>query len=342
MITYSTDDLKSLNRPKLRLDPLTWKSCRNLGLVEGTKRGIRSGRRFKILNPPSHLPFESKKERKQSPKYDISFGYVNARSCKNKTLELNDFVLENDFDIFFISETWLSDIGCEVEISELTPPGYSFIHCTRSNGNYGGVGLLYRSSFNVINIKKIVDYQSFEYIIVQLSLSKDTITLACIYRPPPSEKNKLTVKLFHEEFSNFLDSFLTKDKFIILGDINIHYNKKLDTNTIKFIDLFDTKNLKQWIDVPTHVHGNTLDWLITHENAHSFINKVDVKDYLISDHFVISIKTDFSKPKFEKTKIRCRNIKSIDKIKFKNDLLNSKLIQNTPEDLEDLVTTYNA
>ena len=85
---------------------------------------------------------------------EISLFLPKSRSCKNKTLELNDFVLENGFDIFFISETWLSDIGCEVEISELTPPGYSFIHCTRSNGNYGGVGLLYRSSFNVMNIKK--------------------------------------------------------------------------------------------------------------------------------------------------------------------------------------------
>ena len=226
-------------------------------------------------------------------------------------------------------------------IKQLTPPGYSFLHCPREEGGSGGVGLLYRSCLKLEFVKKIVNYQSFEYIVVNLTLSKETLTLACIYRPPRSNRNKQKDSTFHIEFSDFLDSFLKKDKFVIFGDINFWYNVKSDINTKKLVNVLESRQLVQLIDVPTHNHGNTLDWVITREKCQSFVSLVEVKDYLFSDHFVISLSTDFSKPSSEKKTILCRNLKGVDKERFSEDLRNSELLLNPPTSLDELTNLYN-
>ena len=336
MIRYSSDQLKKFNSPKLKLSQYAWEDCKKYGLVSGTKRGIRSGKWFKRPK----LQFESSKQ-KSAQNNSFSFGYINARSVKNKTLIINDFVTENNFDAFLLSETWLCELGTEVEINELTPPGYSFIHCPRPSGNYGGVGILYRSSLNLVRVQNIGSFETFEYLVVRINLSKESIFLICIYRPPPSDKNNLSTKKFHEEFSDFLDAFVAKDKYILIGDINIHFNNKSDSNTKKLLDTLDSRNLKQWIDVPTHIAGNTLDWLISHVNADTYVKSINVKDCLISDHFVVSILTELDKQKFDKKYIECRNLKGIDIEKFNDDLLNSELLIQPPDDLNTLANLYD-
>ena len=341
-ITYSSDQLKNLNKGKLTLQPSVWKVCKQLDLVHGTKRGKRSGKWIKEVNKNQQLKYVSSKVIKESPKERLTFGYINAQSARGKAFELRNFVFDNNFDIFFISETWFSDIGDEVLIKRLTPEGYSFLHCPRKGGKGGGVGLLFRSHLNILNVEKSSDYESFEYISVKLTLSKNTITLVCLYRPPPSTKNKLKTTKFHDEFSVFLDTFITTDRFLIIGDVNIHYNKKTDCNTSKLINTLENKNLAQLVNAPTHVKGNILDWVISHKTCESFIHSVNVQDKLISDHFLISIETDFSRPKHQPKKILCRNLKGINVNKFSTDLSNSQLVNEPPENLDELTNLYNS
>ena len=67
----------------------------------------------------------------QSPKVErvkVSVGYLNARSVKNKSEEITDYVNDNELDICAITETWLSDGGHDELVQrELTPPGYRAI-----------------------------------------------------------------------------------------------------------------------------------------------------------------------------------------------------------------------
>lgn len=341
-ITYSCDHLKSLNKNKLTLQPSVWKVCKQLELVHGTKRGTRSGKWIKELNKTHSLKYVSTKSVKESPPEKLTFGYVNAQSAKRKACELRNFVLDNNYDIFFISETWFGDIGDEVLIKRLTPQGYSFLHCPRKGGKGGGVGLLFRSHLKIVNVTKSVEFESFEYIHVRLTLCKNTLALVCIYRPPPSTKNQLNTSKFYDEFPILLDFFLETEKFLIIGDVNIHYNKKSDPNTKKVLSLLDNRNLKQWINAPTHNKGNILDWAISHRTGDSFISSVEVQDYLLSDHFVISIDTDFSKPKCVPKKIVCRNLKGVSVQNFSTDLSNSELIVDPPNDLNELTELYNS
>ena len=66
-----------------------------------------------------------------------------------------------------------------------------------------------------------------------LVLHNQTINFFCIYRRPPSRKNKLSFTLFLEEFPNFcwISEFLLDfsnsitGKTIILGDFNLHFDQ---------------------------------------------------------------------------------------------------------------------
>ena len=52
-----------------------------------------------------------------------------------------------------------------------------------------------------------------------------TLTIAVIYRPHPTAKNKLTVVGFLEDLETFIDAFneLT-GRVIITGDFNVHFD----------------------------------------------------------------------------------------------------------------------
>ena len=55
-------------------------------------------------------------ERERTFKYfktGLKVLYFNAQSCRNKTVELCDFIQENDADMVFISETWFKETGDE-------------------------------------------------------------------------------------------------------------------------------------------------------------------------------------------------------------------------------------
>ena len=63
-----------------------------------------------------------------------------------KSLTIKDFVFENDFDIFAITETWLSPGDSDGIVNgNLVPNGYSFKHTARERRG-GGVGLLFKKS----------------------------------------------------------------------------------------------------------------------------------------------------------------------------------------------------
>ena len=64
---------------------------------------------------------------------------INARSVKNKTLAINEEIIQHDWDILAITETWLKQTGDEAIVTELLPPGYTFRHVARPCGRGGGV-----------------------------------------------------------------------------------------------------------------------------------------------------------------------------------------------------------
>ena len=187
----------------------------------------------------------------------INFAVLNARSVRNKTVYLRDFILDNKLDIFCITESWL----CESDItipSEIAPDGFSFANFPRKQGKGGGILIIYRSSLKIkCNYEPVTN---FEAVNCKLILNDRTIDLLVVYRPPPNTKNGYKNDIFLDEFSDLVtNSYSKASNFILSGDLNIHLDNEKVPLTKHFNNIIKSLGLVQWIKQPTHVAGHWLD-----------------------------------------------------------------------------------
>ena len=85
-----------------------------------------------------------------------------------------------------------------------------------------------------------------------------------VYRPPYSEDHPITAGVFFHEFAEYLESVvMSSDKLLITGDFNFHMDEPTDSNNIHFRDLLDAMGTVQHEKQPTHIHGHTIDLIIT-------------------------------------------------------------------------------
>ena len=52
----------------------------------------------------------------------------------SKTVDIHDCIVENDLDVFVVTETWLKEKGDELVITDMTPPGYNFVLINTDDG----------------------------------------------------------------------------------------------------------------------------------------------------------------------------------------------------------------
>ena len=118
-----------------------------------TRRGTRGGRNRRIQvhiqDRPSPLPY-FKSNIKQPNLRNLTYincedilidnsttlkaVYLNARSCNNKTIEINDLIVEKNADLVFISETWLRPYDDNITLANLLPNGFQVININRQSG----------------------------------------------------------------------------------------------------------------------------------------------------------------------------------------------------------------
>ena len=68
----------------------------------------------------------------------------------------------------------------------------------------------------------------------------------------------------------------------------------VDSNKKTFSDLLESCNLAQYVNGPTHIHGHTLDLILTPIDS-NVISTVHIGDFM-SDHAIVKCKLDFSPP----------------------------------------------
>ena len=109
-------------------------------------------------------------------------------------------------------------------IDDMVPSGYRFLNQPRPNAVTRGVGIIiiFRKNIKICKCKDRENGQ-FENIEVTLTCGKQAVRILCVYRPPPSPENGLSVSTFLKDFKLFLSaSELPSKNVLVLGDLNFH------------------------------------------------------------------------------------------------------------------------
>ena len=227
-----------------------------------------------------------------------------------------EHVSDHEADIVFLSETWMesdkNDITAAVKSS-----GYTLIHNRRREREKevgGGVGIMVRSTM----IHKHVNgksFSSFEHTMVIVKLTNNTkLMLITLYR-----LQFISSQTFMKDFTEFLEMVsVMPENFVLSGDINFHLETE-DPYVVLLRDLFNTFNLVQHVDFPTHKKGHTLDLVLTRSDSPIITNLVS-NNVNLSDHYMLIFDIEAEVLKHEDRTITYRNLKAIDNECFANDV----------------------
>jgi hypothetical protein len=274
----------------------------------------------------------------------LSFALINARSLRNKTTTISDYILDNDFDVIAFTETWLAANNSDtVVINNICPVGYDLIHVPRGSRG-GGVALMYRSSLDITLVTSQKKFKCFEHLHASLKHSSGEIQIHIVYRPPPNKKNGFTVQMFIAEMSDLLDaSILEPSQFMMAGDFNFHMEDSGNTEALKFMDCLTTYDLQQHVSAGTHKSGHMLDLIITRSSDDCVLPNATSVDDILSpfDHHWVRCKVDISKPPLPTKVVKYRKWKSINTKLFTDDICQSELSNHNNTCPFALVESYN-
>ena len=254
----------------------------------------------------------------------------------NKLPDIMEHILDHNSDIVFLTETWLQSDENAIT-AETKTYGYELLHNRRKDREKergGGVGVLVRDNISAKQLKA-KHYSSLEHTVVQIRLcNKRSLFVISVYR-----LQEVAVSTFLEDFTDLLNDYtIPNEHFIIAGDLNIHMETD-NASSNKFDDLIDMYDLKQHVEMPTHIKGHILDVVIT-PNKNSLRN-LRVTSYDLSHHSLIDFDSAFElESTKEKHKITYRS-KNVDRVAFTKDINDKLLALPLTNDLSERITNYN-
>ena len=93
--------------------------------------------------------------------------------CSFKANLIKKHVVEHNYDIVALTETWLTQDD-QADINVLTASGYSLCHLPRANKRGGGVGVLFKSTLSKISETPLTT-DTFEGLSVTLQCRRPNI-----------------------------------------------------------------------------------------------------------------------------------------------------------------------
>ena len=111
-------------------------------------------------------------------------------------------------------------------------------------------------------LPKLLSITSCDLLRVHISSgSTHTFYVYVLYRPPIGSSYAVSESVFHDDLDVLLsEATMCVAPVILIGEFNIHYNKSDKSG--KICSLCDIYNMVQHVQVPTHIHGNTLDLVL--------------------------------------------------------------------------------
>ena len=274
-------------------------------------------------------------------KHLMSVAHLNVRSVASRENFhlLKDMIINNKYDIFTISESWLDSTICDADI---LIPGYTTFRQDRGLHKRGGGLLVYVKNIykaSVIEKWSSISESNFQQLWMNVQYKKFKSFLLCtVYRPPDAPID------FLEDLSKtFVDSLLHGLNVLILGDLNCNVLGTTDPGGRPLINFCSTFGLTQLVKTATRVTEKSeslIDVALTmNENI---IYACDVIQSAISDHSLVSLTLKFKTPRPRNTFVTTRTYKNYDRNGFIDDLANVPfLIANIFDDPDDQVNAFN-
>ena len=183
----------------------------------------------------------------------------NSHSCRQIATDIHDMIVDTNADVLMLTETWLYSHGDEAYIAAVTSAGYDFRSLLRIGSRGDGIGFVTRTSLSTSLLFKPLNYRYFEAVEMRLLFDHVLVAIVCLYRPPPSKRNKLTNSMLHEEFSELLSQYTDScSDTVCIGDFNFHYDDCSDGQMSYLRTMLSDNNLTQLVNVPGHI----LDWVV--------------------------------------------------------------------------------
>ena len=273
-------------------------------------------------------------------KHDLTFNMftVNTRSVLGKSINIRNFILENDCLAGVITETWLNrEKELDVELCDLNIQGFKLDAVNRKGRKGGGLALVYRQHCAV---RKLChrSFPSMEIGFWSICYQNTTLNILGIYRPPYSTKNNITDNQFVDEFLELLADLLPEyNNITILGDLNVHWND--DSNPLIGVlkDSLTVLSLNQLVNEYTHNSGNILDVAIVESD--NIDASCQVLDFL-SDHRYVLISRHLVKNSVSFKKKQFRDIKNINKELLRTRCSNI-VIDETCDNISSIATKFD-
>ena len=137
---------------------------------------------------------------------NLVIGTAYCHSVNKKTTELLGALHHENYDICFITETWIKKDDPRVVI-KLKATSFKYNGLPREGREGGGIAILYWCDLKIQPVKE-GKTASYEYGIWNLTLHGKMITIIKIYRSPQSEKHA-DIATFLDEISDHLIKWLS-------------------------------------------------------------------------------------------------------------------------------------
>ena len=143
---------------------------------------------------------------------ELNILHYNVRGLLNKQKELGDLLSNcggKEIHIATINETWLKENNSH----RINIQVYNYVGIPRIGKKGSGVGFLINNNLHSrVMTTDLPVIESFEYCILEVKLSNESLLTVTLYRPPCSN-----TKVFLKEYESFLSWLQNQKKLIILG-----------------------------------------------------------------------------------------------------------------------------
>ena len=250
----------------------------------------------------------------------FSLCHINIWSIRANLQNFESYLqlLNIEFSVIGITETWLDDISCLL----YTMPNYNFIENHRKNKSGGGVAIFLRDG---IPYKQRTDLSVFneycESCFIEIEKSvfghERNVVVGVFYRPPYND-----IQCFIDVVKDICDKLRNENKLCyLLGDYNINLlNVDTHTSTADFNDTMFSNGFIPLITRPTRVTQSTatlIDNIFTNQLAEIHNNFLQgILLTYISDHYPIFCVNNTIKKETVTATISRRNLCKRNKNKF--------------------------